>query len=924
MLGNLTKKQLVVALGAVLLTAGMTGCKRTQTVDELLSDAQKYEQKGDHKAALIQLKNAVTANPDNAEARLRLGTEYFQLGDAVSAEKELRKALSLGSPGDKALPLLAQSLLIQSKYQPLLDEITEDKAKASASLLARRGDAFLGLGNKDKAQEAYKAALALDPNSGDALIGMARHTALANDIEGAKRLSAEANTRDPKNAEAWMVTGNLLRMEGKNKDALAAYDKVLSLDPAHRSVNIEKAYIHINAKDFAAAQADLDAGRKQGAADLNFLYVQALLNFNTGKNKEARENLQKILRAVPDHMPSILLAGAVELNLGNSQQAEQYLNGYLKSNPNNTYARKLLGQTLLKQGQAAEATAVLAPALKEQSKDPQLLALAGQSYLQMRDFGKASDYLTQASSLTPDVADIHTALGLSKLGQGDWNKGIEELQHATTLDPKSLGAGFALTQAQLSHGNADKALAAVQTLEKSQPNSAPVQNVKGEVYLRTSDVKNARASFEKAVSLQPTFFPAVANLARLDMADKNPTAAKQRFEALLAKDKKNVEAMNALATLELSQGRNAEATAWLEKAQAENPDAVRPAASLGAHYLHAKQPEKTVALMRKMLTAHPADPSLLDLMGQAQAATKDLDGALESFSKLTSALPKSAAAQMRLASVHMMMKNTGAAEQDLKRALAIDPNFAQARVAQMQLAVANNKPEEAMAIARQVQKESPKEITGYVLEGDLLLSQKKTDAALAAYEKAFAASNSPQVLAKISQIMSRNGKAAEAQARLVKFHTAYPANDMIAMMVADNYLAQRQFKPAIDSLQKALKTNPANPATLNNLAYAYQQENDARALPTAEQAYKLAGQNAAVMDTLGWILVQKGDTARAVELLRKAVSAEPKAPEIRYHLAAALAKAGDKAGARKEVEQSLASEQPFAAKNDAAALLRQL
>jgi tetratricopeptide (TPR) repeat protein len=258
--------------------------------------------------------------------------------------------------------------------------------------------------------------------------------------------------------------------------------------------------------------------------------------------------------------------------------------------------------------------------------------------------------------------------------------------------------------------------------------------------------------------------------------------------------------------------------------------------------------------------------------------------------------------------------------------LTIDPNFTQAYVAQMELAMRSNKPDDALEAARQLQKNNPKAPMGYVLEGDLMLSQNKLAPALAAYEKGFALtdSKSPQILAKISQIMARTGKGAEAEAKLVKFHTANPESDMIAMLVADNYLAKRQFKPAIASLEAALKVNPLNAAALNNLAFAYQQENDARALPTAEQAYKLAGQNAAVMDTLGWILVQKGDTARGVELLRKAVAAEPKASEIHYHLAAGLAKSGDKASARKEVEQSLAGEQNFAAKDDAKALLKQL
>jgi Tfp pilus assembly protein PilF len=132
--GTLTKKQLAVAVvsGAILLSAGMAGCKRSQTAEELIAESQQYEKKGDRKAALIQLKNAVAQNPDNVDARLRLGKLYLELGDAPSADKELRKAASLGAPADKTLPSIARTLLLQGKFKEVLDEITPEKAKGSA------------------------------------------------------------------------------------------------------------------------------------------------------------------------------------------------------------------------------------------------------------------------------------------------------------------------------------------------------------------------------------------------------------------------------------------------------------------------------------------------------------------------------------------------------------------------------------------------------------------------------------------------------------------------------------------------------------------------------------------------------------------------------------------------------------------------
>ncbi|MGH7341706.1 MAG: tetratricopeptide repeat protein, partial [Candidatus Rokuibacteriota bacterium] len=99
---------------------------------------------------------------------------------------------------------------------------------------------------------------------------------------------------------------------------------------------------------------------------------------------------------------------------------------------------------------------------------------------------------------------------------------------------------------------------------------------------------------------------------------------------------------------------------------------------------------------------------------------------------------------------------------------------------------------------------------------------------------------------------------------------------------------------------------------------------DPGALDHAEKAYRLAPDNAAVADTLGWILVERGDTKRGLELLGKATAAAPNALEIRLHYAKALARAGDKAGARRELELVRQGPDQSPLKAEAEALLKQL
>ncbi|MFB9243778.1 PEP-CTERM system TPR-repeat protein PrsT [Massilia antarctica] len=917
-----TKTHAGAAVVSALLLLGAVGaCGKTETSASLVADAKQFIQKGDSKAAVIQLKNALVKNPSDTDARLTLGLLYLDTGDAVSADKELRKALELGVPKDKVVPALASALMQQQQYQKVLD-LSADTG-SDADMLALRADANAGLGRADQASDLYAQALALKPGHVAALIGSARQALARKDLEQANRLAEQVVASNPADASAWMFKGDMLRAQAKAGPALAAYDQVLKLKPNHRSAHVERAFVEIAEGKFDAAKADLEAARKLTPNALMVAYAQALLDFTQGKHAAAKDALQKILRVAPDHMPSVLMAGAVEHALGSMPQAEQHLRKYLAAMPEHRYARKLMVSTLLKMGQTTEALTQLTPMLESGKDDVQLLALAGEAYMQAHDYGKATAYFEQASTLAPNAAGLRTSLALGKLATGDDARAVSELEQSTKLDAKSPKAAVLLVMTELRMKRYDKALAAAKALETAQPADPMVQNLKGGVYLGMNDLANARASFDKALALKADYFPAAANLAQLALREKKPELAKQQLVGFLEKDKKNVEAYYALTKLALAQGHNEEANQWLEKASSENPEAIGPARTLGAHYLAIGQKQKALTLARKFQVANPKNLDLLDLLGQAQIANDDLAGALDTYGKLAGAAPKSAMAHFRLATVHAQMKNLSAAADDLKKALALQPDLVDAQVAQAELAARAGKLDDALGIARQIQKQRPKEALGYQLEGNLTMAQGKPAQALASFEKAFALAPSSANLIKLHAAMRASGKAREADARLAKALAEHPNDPTLVLYVAENDLAGKRYKAAIAGLEAVLKDAPAHVAALNNLAWAYQQEKDPRALKTAEKAFELGGNSAAVTDTLGWMLVEQGDTKRGLTLLQKAVALAPEAADIRFHLAAGLAKTGDKAGAKRELERVLASKN-FAQMEEAKALAKTL
>ena len=890
----------------------------------MVAEAKQYQLKGDSKAAVIQLKNALQKSPDDAEARFLLGTIYASSGDPLSAEKELRKAATLGIKRDRMAPVLGQVLLALGKFQNVLDETTPAAGMVDTTeLQILRGNAYLGLVKPDQAKEAFQLALAAKPDDPRALIGLARHSAAANDVPGAMRLVDQAVSKNPTNGDAWKLKADLARTSGDVDGARKAYDEAVKLKPNDSTTLISRANLSISLKKFVEAKADIDAAQKLTPGIPLVFYTQALLEFSQGKNPAALEAIQHVLQVAPDHLPTILLAGAIETGLGSNEQAEQHLRKYLQADPSNTYARKLLATALLKNGQAKDALTILAPAINDGQKDPQLWMIAGESLLQSRDFNKANEYFEKANTLAPNIPLVHTAMAMSQMGQGDSAKALSELELAASLDDKTTAPGVALVMAQLRLKQFDKAMLAVQALEKKHPNDPQVFNLKGGVYMGMNDLVKARASFEKALSIAPTYFSAVENLARLDIQDKKLDQAKKRFESVLAADPKSVPAMTALAGIAQGAGQPAEAVVWLEKASAVNPADVGPALQLGKYYLQTGAKDKATAVAQKLFAANDKNIEVIDFLGQVQASNNDLPGSLLTFRKLATLKPTSALAQMRIASVQIAMKNDADAVASLTKAVFLEPENLSAQVALASLQAKTGDFESALKVAHQIQKQRAREPIGFVLEGDLLMAQKKAPAAQKAYEQGIAVKKTGPLLIKLHQSMTLGDNAKAADPWLLQWLTEHPTDTAVRIYLGDSYLGRLQLKPAIAQYEVALKAAPQNITVLNNLAYAYQLDKNPRALEMAENALKIEPNNPRVMDTLGWILVEKGNDARGLGLLQKAIALLPGNEEVRFHLAVGLSKSGDKAGAKKELDTLIASK-TFKGVEEAKRVLKEL
>ncbi len=106
--------------------------------------------------------------------------------------------------------------------------------------LLSQGDALTVLGRPDEAAESYTKALALDPGSVGAGIGLGR-LRLRSDPAAAQLAFLNVLQREPRNATALNNLGIAYDLQGDHAGAQSAYRRALAADPAMRAAEVNLA-----------------------------------------------------------------------------------------------------------------------------------------------------------------------------------------------------------------------------------------------------------------------------------------------------------------------------------------------------------------------------------------------------------------------------------------------------------------------------------------------------------------------------------------------------------------------------------------------------------------------------------------------------------------------------------------------------------
>jgi putative PEP-CTERM system TPR-repeat lipoprotein len=916
------KSRILPLVGVAVLVAGGGAYGYIRYQHDPLRDGRALLAKGDLRGALIDLRAAVRDQQGNKNAHFALALANMRGNDPAAAERELRAALDLGYDPAEIQPLLAQTYLDQQKFIQILADfpVPVGPPASVAPILVARGLAMLALNDPAGALAATTQAEKLLPDSPDAAFATAQVALATKDLKLAEQKADRTLELNPHQGRAHLMKAQLLNVRGDRAGATEQLTLALVDSPHLPSALAERANLLINSGDDAKAKADVDTLLADIPNDPIGIYLDMILHVRKKEFSAANVDLQKISTVLTRFPRALYFDALVKANLGQVEQAMDSATRYVAQNPHDPNGIKLLARIDLSNKRPDLAAAALGRAIPDVKPDGELLDLLGRSYALS---GKSPDALKtymQAAASAPANPDILSRLASTRLSMGDVGGATTDLQKALALDPQQPQVGAELVVAALASGDLGQVRFAIDKLRAMEGDSEAVGNFEGLLKIAELDLEGAKAAFTKTLAAFPNSIRTRINLIKVMGMQGKQADAEAAVADLITKYPTNDLVISVFVAAMLQQNKIPLAIEVVEKAHAAAPDDLFVTASLTDLLIRSGQAAKAVHMLDDTPKSQQSVPLLLTARARALAAAGNMKDAIDTLRKVLSVDERNSDVRTRMVDVMVESGDFDGARGALRDALRLSPGNLAVMTALARVDLKALGLDAALATADRLERDPTNLPGARVLKGDLYAGERRFDDAADAYAGEMKKNPSSVLAIRQAFALRFAGKSDQSLDLLHAWCAAHPDDVEALKATAANELALKHYKEAADHLRTVIAKTPNDAASLNNLAWLYQQLGEPGALALAQRAY-LISSTAETADTYGWLLTTQGHADKGIIPLRFAVTQPPVNGTIVYHYAVALNDIGLRDDAIRNLTSVTKMASSFDGKDEARALL---
>lgn len=291
---------------------------------------------------------------------------------------------------------------------------------------------------------------------------------------------------------------------------------------------------------------------KQVTLDEALSLAQA--HHRSGNLTIADRTYRDILRAVPDHFPTVHFMAMLLLQRGNLEEALEFAQKATEVAPDHAACWVHYGVILSANERHEDALEALDEAMMI---DPDLFEVySNKSYVlwQLDRFEEAEEVAAQATVINPDNPDAYINLGISLASQRKYEEADEVWQQVIDLAPDS-GKGYSNWCNTLCEmGRYDEAKdKGLKALEMDGENHEAWNNL-GNAWRELGDIENAADAYQKATSFKPDYFRAHMNLAIMQLDQQKYREALTAARYAVSFEPKSMEALCVLSQAQKEMG----------------------------------------------------------------------------------------------------------------------------------------------------------------------------------------------------------------------------------------------------------------------------------------------------------------------------------------------------------------------------------
>ncbi|MBP0445144.1 PEP-CTERM system TPR-repeat protein PrsT [Roseomonas sp. SSH11] len=513
--------------------------------------------------------------PEDSGILSRLAAARLRVGDTAGMTQAAQEASRIAPDAPGARQLLALSALGHGDLRAAEEELSKLTPESREGEPARvlQGMVYALRLDAPRARAAFEGALAVNPDSVAARLGLARLSAAAGDSQAAERLWGEVLARAPDNSEALTRLSALgARRVPEAASARAVLTAAQAAHPAEQSIALALASSLIRSGDPAAAAAVLESAPLRSA------------------------------RRGPG-VPMLLAEARAAA--GQWAEAETASRAALAEDPTSSQARQRLAAVLAERGDMRGAEALLEEGLRSRPADPVLLG-AMVSLASRRDGVPAALSMADRLADRPGTRPASSFLkGDVLLGAGRSEEAARAYAAAYAREP-SLALALRQSQAWRAANRLDQATAALTAWLEREPASPPALTALAQLDLAAGRTAEAERRLTLALEGAPGNVVALNNLAWLKQGrgDKDSLARATDLAELAYYMAPTAEIADTLGWIRVRTGRAAEAVPLLR--QAVSASAARGAPDPSMSYRLAVALRETGAREEALRVLQPA------------------------------------------------------------------------------------------------------------------------------------------------------------------------------------------------------------------------------------------------------------------------------------------------------------------------------